>query len=464
MSEWLLLVVGLALGGAVAWFWGRARSAATLSRLQVEAEGRTRAAESTANELRAQLESLRQKVEELQANLRTEGEQRAGAEARLQEAQANLEEQKKLLDEARQKLADTFNALAAEALKSNNQAFVALAKSTFETIQAQAKGDLDTRHKAIEGLVSPLRDAVDRYEREILEMEKARQKAYGTLDEQLRSLAEANQKLQEETTHLANALSSPVKVRGRWGELTLRRVVELAGMSEHCDFTEQETIATESGHQRPDMIVNLPGGRRIAVDAKVPLQAFIDAVDPEKAESERKVAMEGHGKLVRDHMNQLAERRYWEQVGPELELVVLFLPGESYFSAALEQDRALIEDGMRKKVVLATPTTLIALLRSAAYLWQQEKVAQNAKRISDLGKELHDRLRTFAGHFQTLGASIERAVDSYNKAVGSLESRVLPSARRFKELGAATGEEIIDLEPIDETPRALAAPDRDSTG
>ena len=174
--------------------------------------------------------------------------------------------------------------------------------------------------------------------------------------------------------------------------------------------------------------------------------------------------MEGHGKLVRDHMNQLAERRYWEQVGPELELVVLFLPGESYFSAALEQDRALIEDGMRKKVVLATPTTLIALLRSAAYLWQQEKVAQNAKRISDLGKELHDRLRTFAGHFQTLGASIERAVDSYNKAVGSLESRVLPSARRFKELGAATGEEIIDLEPIDETPRALAAPDRDSTG
>jgi len=464
MSEWLLFVVGLALGGAVAWFWGKARSATTLSRLQVEAEGRTRAAESTANELRAQLESLRQKVEELQTKLRTEGEQRAGAEARLQEAQANLEEEKKLLDEAQHKLADTFNALAAEALKSNNQAFVALAKSTFETIQAQAKGDLDTRHKAIEGLVSPLRDAVDRYEREILEMEKARQKAYGTLDEQLRSLAEANQKLQEETTHLANALSSPVKVRGRWGEMTLRRVVELAGMSEHCDFTEQETIATESGRQRPDMIVNLPGGRRIAVDAKVPLQAFIDAVDPEKPESERKEAMESHGKLVRDHMNQLAERRYWEQVGPELELVVLFLPGESFFSAALEQDRALIEDGMRKKVVLATPTTLIALLRSAAYLWQQEKVAQNAKRISDLGKELHDRLKTFVGHFQTLGSSIERAVDSYNKAVGSLESRVLPSARRFKELGAATGDEIIDLEPVDETPRALAAPDRDSTG
>jgi len=464
MNEWLLPLVGMVLGGAVAWLLAVSRTRITLATFQIEAEGKVRAAESTVNELRVQLENLRQNVDQLQAKLRIEGEQRAGAEARFQEAQANLEEQKKLLDEAQQKLADTFNALAAEALKSNNQAFVALAKSTFETIQAQAKGDLETRQTAIEGLVSPLREALGRYEREIFEMEKTRQKAYGTLEEQLRSLAEANQKLQEETTHLANALSSPVKVRGRWGELTLRRVVELAGMSEHCDFTEQETIATESGRQRPDMIVNLPGGRRIAVDAKVPLQAFIDAVDPEKPESERKVAMESHGQLVRDHMNQLAERRYWEQVGPELELVVLFLPGESFFSAALEQDRALIEDGMRKKVVLATPTTLIALLRSAAYLWQQEKVAQNAQRISDLGKELHDRLRSFVGHFQTLGSSIERAVDSYNKAVGSLESRVLPSARRFKELGAATGDEIVALEPVDETPRALAVPDRDSTG
>jgi DNA recombination protein RmuC len=295
-------------------------------------------------------------------------------------------------------------------------------------------------------------------------MEKGRQKAYGTLEEQLRSLAQANQKLQEETSHLATALSSPLKVRGRWGELTLRRVAELAGMSEHCDFTEQETIATESGPQRPDMIVNLPGSRRIAVDAKVPLQAFMDAVDPERSADERRAALASHGKLVRDHMNQLAERRYWEQIGPELELVVLFLPGESFFSAALEQDRTLIEDGMQKKVVLATPTTLIALLRSAAYLWQQEKITQNARRISDLGKELHDRLRSFMGHFQTLGSTIERAVDSYNKAVGSLESRVLPSARKFRELGAATGDQIVEVEPVDEMPRALTAPEREEAG
>jgi DNA recombination protein RmuC len=234
-------------------------------------------------------------------------------------------------------------------------------------------------------------------------------------------------------------------------------------MSDHCDFTEQETIATESGRQRADMIVNLPGGRRIAVDAKVPLQAFIDAVDPERSEEERRSALAMHGKLVRSHMGQLAERRYWEQIGPELELVVLFLPAESFFSAALEQDRALIEDGMEKRVVLATPTTLIALLRSAAYLWQQEKITQNARQISGLGKEVHDRLRVFVDHLQALGEAMRRAVDSYNKAVGSFESRVLPSARKFKELGAASGDEIIEIEPVDETPRALAAPERQET-
>ena len=462
MSEWLLLVVGLALGGAVAWSLGRARSATTLSRLQVEAEGRTRAAESAVSELRAQLESLRLKVEELQTKLRTEGEQRASAEARLQEAQANLEEQKKLLDEARQKLADTFNALAAEALKSNNQAFVALAKSTFETIQAQAKGDLETRRTAIEGLVTPLREALGRYEKQILEMEKTRQSAYGALDEQLRTLAAANQQLQKETGSLATALRAP-QVRGRWGEMTLRRVAELAGMSEHCDFTEQETLSTEGVRQRPDMIVNLPGGRRIAVDAKVPLQAFVEAAGS-ASEEDRNKSLARHGQLVRAHMNQLAARSYWEQFDPAPEMVVLFLPGESFFAAALEQDRTLIEDGMEKRVILATPTTLIALLRAVAYGCRQEQMEKNAQAVSELGKQLYDRVRTFLGHFEAVGSALQRSIENYNKAVGSLESRVLPSARRFKELGAATGDEIIDLEPVDETPRALAAPDRDSTG
>jgi len=463
MNEWLLLLVGLVLGGAVAWLLAVSRTRNTLAAFQIEAEGKVRGAESTVNELRMQLENLRQNVDQLQVKLRMEGEQRASAEARFQEAQVNLEEQKRLLDEARQKLADTFNALSAEALKSNNLAFIALAKSTFETIQAQAKGDLETRQKAIEGLVDPLKNALVRYEKQILEMERSRQSAYGGLEQHLKLLAGEAEKLQQQTGSLATALKGGPQVRGRWGEMTLRRVAELAGMAEHCDFTEQETVSGESGRQRPDMIVNLPGNRRIAVDAKTPLQAFVDAAGSEREEDRRKYLAK-HGQLVRAHMNQLAARSYWEQFDPAPEMVVLFLPGESFFAAALEQDRTLIEDGMEKRVILATPTTLIALLRAVAYGWRQEQMERNALAVCELGKQLYDRVRTFLGHFEAVGSALHRSIENYNKAVGSLESRVLPSARRFKELGAATGDEIVALEPVDETPRALAVPDRDSTG
>jgi DNA recombination protein RmuC len=499
MNSIVLILVGAALGGVIGWLVAASRTRTEVAKYQVDAEGRVKAAEGTLLELRArsaalqtslddrgrELAELQEKLREasehkvraeteldnarvtaedlklLRERLKVEGELRVAAETSLRESQASLEEQKRLLEHAKKALTETFQALSAEALKSNNQAFIALARSQFETLQMQAKGDLETRQKAIDGLVAPLKESLGRYEHQIQEMESARQKAYGALDEQLRTLAEANKRLEEETKHLAGALSSPLKARGRWGELTLRRVVELAGMSDHCDFTEQETIITDSGRLRPDMIVNLPGIRRIAVDAKVPLQAFLDAVNPDKTEQERAKALTAHGALVRTHMNQLAERKYWEQVGPELELVVLFLPGESFFSAALEQDRELIDDGMQKKVVLATPTTLIALLRSAAYLWQQEKIAQNAKQISVLGCELYERLKTFLGHFQTLGSSLGRAVESYNRAVGSMESRVLTSARKFKELGAASGQDIPELEPVDEAARVLVAVEKE---
>ena len=489
-----LLVIGIVSGFAIAWLWAKAGSAAVVRKVQVEAEGRVKAAEATATEVRAQLtalhglfeakeketsslqqqlrgeseqkvkaqtelEQLQQRLEDLavlRERMKTEGEMRVAAETKLQEAQASLEEQKNLVGEAKKNLSDAFQALSAEALKSNNQAFIALARSTFETIQAQAKGDLDTRQQAIDALVAPLKETLSRYEAQILEMEKARQNAYGTLEEQLRSLAATNQLLQEKTSTLAIALRGGSQARGRWGEMTLRNVAELAGMSEHCDFTEQETFASESGRLRPDMIVRLPGNRRIAVDAKVPLQAFLDASAATK-EEDRKEALEKHAQSVRVYMNQLAARSYWEQLEPAPEFVVLFLPGESFFSAALEQDRTLIEDGMQKRVVLATPTTLIALLRAVAYGWRQEQIAENARLISELGKELYDRLRPFLTHFQGIGSALAREVDSYNKAVGSLEGRVLPSARKLKELGAATGDDLPVIEPVDETPRTLTA-------
>ncbi|HKI68644.1 MAG TPA: DNA recombination protein RmuC, partial [Verrucomicrobiae bacterium] len=321
---------------------------------------------------------------------------------------------------------------------------------------------LETREQAIKGLVNPLIETLKRYETQIQEMEKNRQNAYGSLEEQLRNLANVNQQLQKETGTLANTLKGGPAVRGRWGEMTLRRVAELAGMSEHCDFTEQESFESDNGRQRPDMIVHLPNGRDIAVDAKAPLQAFLDAAAA-TTEEERAARLARHAQLVRERMKELSAKAYWDQFDPAPEIVVLFLPGESFFSAALEQDRTLLEDGMQKHVVIATPTTLIALLRAVAFGWRQEKIEQNAREISALGKELYDRVRTFLGYFENVGATLRRATENYNRAVGSLESRVLPSVRKFKELGAATGNPIPEIDPVDETTRELNAPENSAS-
>jgi DNA recombination protein RmuC len=390
-----------------------------------------------------------------------ESQRRAVAENKLAQSQISFDVLRKTIEDAEVRMVDAFNALSSSALRSNNDTFMSFAKSTFESIQARAEGNLDTRQQSIEGLVTPLRDALGRYERQIEELERTRQSAFGSLEEQLKSLASTNLKLQNETGGLANALRTP-QVRGRWGEMTLRRAAELAGMSAQCDFTEPQTSQEGGRRPQPDMIVKLPGDRRIAVDAKVPLQAYLDAVAA-PTDAQRAMEFSKHAQLVRTHMNQLASGEYWEQLEPAPEFVVLFLPGESFFAAAVEQDRTLIEDGIDKRVILATPATLIALLRAVAFGWRQEAVAKNSENISDVGRELHERIRTFIGHFEDMGSSLKGAVDRFNDARESLESQVLPAARKFRDLNAASGDEIPKISAINGVPGALAAPEAQTT-
>lgn len=464
MNDLLCALGGFVVGGFVAWLVASDRVKRSLTDRAEESErrasiseGRASALESTIAELRAQNQKASEDLAKIREQLACENSARVKAETQLAETLRRLQEEQKLLEEAKSKLTDTFKALASDTLNASTTTFLNIARETFEKVLADARGDIGKRQEAIQGLVKPLSDSIAKFEEHVRELEKTRQEAYSSLTEQLKGLSAAQQQLQKETANLVTALRKPY-VRGQWGALTLRRVVELAGMSEHCDFAGEVTTKTEEGDKRPDLIIRLPARREIVVDAKVPLEAYLDTITAD-SEDARKAALKQHAAQVRRHMTSLASKQYWAQFTNTPEFVVMFIPGESFFSAAVDADHNLIEDGLRQGVVLATPTTLIALLRAIAYGWRQEQIAKNAQEISDLGRQLYERMSTLTDHISEIGKGLENANKAYNNAVGSFEARILPAARRFKELGVTAKKEISILSPVETRLRTLAAPE-----
>jgi len=389
---------------------------------------------------------------------------RAGAQDRdlavlrgeLDQQRIRAGEREELLKKSTEELQNAFKALSAEALRSNREDFLALAQRELEKKQIEAKGEMEKREQAVKNLVDPIGKSLDEVKKQIQEVEKDRKETSGGLAEQLKRFSEDQERLRAETRQLVTALRKP-SVRGQWGEMQLKRVVEMAGMLDHCDFETQ--VQTESdGQLRPDLKVMLPGGKIVVVDAKTPLDAYIAALEQED-EGRRREELARHARHIRTHISALSRKAYWEQFATTPEFVVMFLPSESIFYAALEQDPALIEEGVAQKVILATPTTLIALLRTVAYGWQQEALAVNARRISDLGRDLYSRLGTLAGHFSKLGRSLDSSVEHYNKAVASLETRVLTAARKFPELSVGEEGGVEALDGVDRSTRELQSPE-----
>lgn len=464
-----LLCAGLAAVGLLLLVRRQTRLRADLEEQLHTARSERAVAENESQRIPA----LESEIAELQAQCRTLAEHKAELRARMDEANRAVEEKVALLSDLQTNLSDTFKVLSQETLRHNNDAFLQLAHESFAKLQESARGDLEQRRKGIEQLVSPLRENLDQVQNKIQELEKARVSAYSTLTEQVRSMALTQAQLKDETGKLVHALTKPL-VRGRWGEIQLRRVVELAGMLDHCDFFEQQQTCSDQGNLRPDMIIRLPGDKNIVVDAKAPLEAYLEAIETTD-EAQRDQQLDRHAKHIRQHLRQLGGKNYWSRFTPTPEFVIMFLPGEMFFSSALHRDPNLIEEGVGNGVIIASPTTLIALLRAVAYGWQQETIARSAQQVNTLGRELHDRVRVFAEHMVKLGRSLGTSMQTYNQAVGSLESRVLASARKFRDLGAAGGKEIPELAPQeraarepqlsevpeggDADPRALIQPD-----
>jgi DNA recombination protein RmuC len=442
LSLTLTAFFGALIGALITWLALRHRPAAASASLRAERDLLLRRVEAAEAGLR-----------EAQAELRRLDSDRASLSTALQKERESFE---KALSRSR----ETFEALAAQALRDSSQSFLDLAKQQLETIATGAAGDLDQRKQAIEALVHPLGETLQQYQEELKTLEVRRSAEQGGLREQIKSLAEMGRRLEQETGSLVNALKAP-QVRGRWGEFTLRRVAEMAGMVAHCDFREQTSVNTEEGRLRPDMIVQLPARRQIVVDAKAVLAAYLEA-EGAATQEERDRLLDLHAKNVRVRVRELSAKSYWDQFDQSPEFCVLFLPNEAFYSAAMERDPQLFEDAIEEKIVPATPATLIALLHAIAFGWRQEQLSESATKISEAGRELFDRLMTWMEHLEKMGSGLGRAVDAYNRGVSSLQSRVLPSARRIKDLGARTSKEPPELKAIEGHPVTSSLPEGDS--
>jgi DNA recombination protein RmuC len=435
-------LIGLGIGAIVVWALMRSQTA-TLGAQVV-------AAQQTSANVQSQFTAANASLQQLRAD-------NARLEAALEHERAAANEKLALVTRASEDLKNAFSALAAQALHTNNQSFLELARTQLETLHAKAAGDLTSKQEAINALVEPIKSTLKQVDEQLRQTESSRREAYGSLKAQVDTLLVTERELHSQTTKLVNALRQPA-VRGRWGEIQLRRVVEIAGMSAHCDFLEQVTAVNGDGSRlRPDLVVHLPGGKQVVVDAKSPLQAYLDAVEATDEEV-RRDCLKNHARQVREHMMKLSQRAYWEQF-PTADMVVMFLPGEMFFSAALEQDPTLIETGVGQKVIPASPTTLIALLRAVAYGWQQEKITESAQQIAKLGKDVYERLCTFATHMNEMRRGLDKAVNSYNDAVGSMERKVFAPARKLAEMGASTKSELLELAPIEQNTRLLQGSD-----
>lgn len=441
-------IIGLLIGILFTWIWMNHRLIAEMrERASVEEVSRR------VPDLEKQVTSLSEKRDALLEYNSALRQEVADLTRMVEKEQEASRERLKAYEEAENKLADAFKALSAKALEANNEQFLQLARSLMDQIRERTTGELDLKQKEFKNIVSPLSDSLNQFKEQVHRIETERIRSYSSLTDYLNTLKESQERLSGETRNLVKALRKP-NVRGRWGEVQLRNVVEFAGMEPHCDFVEQESVRTLDGGLRPDMVIHMPGGKQVVVDSKTPVEAYLDAVEVDDA-GERQTHLKRHAAHVKTQIDKLSSKKYWDQFDASPEFVVLFLPGENFFSAAMEQNPGLIEYALEQKVLISTPTTLIALLKTIDYGWRQKRLENNAQIISTLGRELHERIQTLVNHFSDLKKGLDRAVQSYNKAVGSLESRVLVTARRFRELGAGGGGDIPSPDPIETASRAL---------